>query len=219
MVSIFHFVDSTYPAIVFRKLVIRNISSLSKRFLVKRQHIKSHNYPIQSVIMDTGSDQTILPILLKKKLSLQLNTEYRIVKGATGIGFLQDADSPVRIEITDINGNTVENTIVPAFITKIIPKVQIDQDGVMDSEKNVYDSVELAELGIQFEKHDNYSGKVSSQAFSKTFKQRLMIRKYSDFDIGLSRESEMLIGRDWQENFALTFQKKLVKITPVRKKG
>ncbi|OLS19818.1 MAG: hypothetical protein HeimC3_43470 [Candidatus Heimdallarchaeota archaeon LC_3] len=88
----------------------------------------------------------------------------------------------------------------------------------MQENKNIIDPFnyqEISDLDFDYFQIDNYSARIASSNYSRSFSQRLPMKKYDNIEIGLTQSDEVLLGRDWQEKFNLNFQKTLVKINPV----
>lgn len=211
MTAIFQFLQKeNYPSLQFKRLNIVNINNSRKRLVAKKRDIGRISSPVRKIILDSGASNTFLPLNLVKKLSLELDPEYNLVLGAIGIGFYQLSLLPVSIELVDDKNNRVRASVLPSFITKIIPRAQIDQTIILESEKKVFVEDDLAEFDLNFNKDNRYVAKISSLKYSKTFKQRFPLCKYAYEKWGLTNKNEILLGRDWQHNFRITFQEKSV---------
>ena len=149
---------------------------------------------------------------------MQLDADFGLTQGATGIAFHQHSTNPVKIELVDMENNRIEKVITPSFITKIIPRAQVDQSilrNLQNSEnKFSYDKreVEDFELNYTLQEPGNFSALISSRPRSRLYGgRRLQIRKYSSLHDTLI-DNTIYLGRDWQADFQITFHNQFVVI-------
>jgi len=109
---------------------------------------------------------------------------------------------PLLVGIEDENGNKVSRTITPFFLTNYAPSVTSEGNLLSQEEHQPHTEQVIDFISPPFQYCDDYTVKVSSpdQKFPPQ-DRRLKL----EVDVGKEMDY-ILIGRDWQEEFKLTFE-------------
>jgi len=166
-------------------------------------------FGLDGVIMDTGTTRTTLPLPVAKELGIGTETKtYRASKGAVGCG-VGFTSHPIEICIMD-EYSAVCQKVQPNIHIKGAPFISCKQE-----ELDEYAIGTAARFGSEIidrvcprvQQIDSLTVKILPTSEGSEVKPVIytgLLFKY------------ILIGRDWQRHFRLTFLPSLVEITPLQ---
>ncbi|MFQ5979942.1 MAG: hypothetical protein ACE5OZ_17565 [Candidatus Heimdallarchaeota archaeon] len=193
-----------YPNLIPKSIRFENIAK-RKTLTLKKTGLASGKYAIKDIVLDTGADVTVVPLYLAKKLSLELGEEYNLVYGAFAIGFCKQSRDLLKIEIRQQSHSKISNSVLPTVIVQPLPSVHTEYNHLVG--QNEIDESDFEELKLDVNMVDLYSAHVESQRFCKFLSRRLKLAKeHPDLD------SSVLLGRDWQQKYLLSFYENSVEI-------
>jgi len=197
--------DGNYPSISSGIVSFENTRTLSS-ISIRAADSPSGIYGIKSIVMDTGASYTTLPESLAKPLDISRPTEnqafYYIFSGVGGTSVCFLSPDPLYLGIEDEEGNKVVKEITPFLLTNYAPSVTSEGHLLAQEEYQPLTSQVIDFISPPFQHCDEYTVKVFSpdQPFPPQ-NRRLKL----EVDVGKGMDY-ILIGRDWQEEFKLTFE-------------
>ena len=197
--------DGNYPDIYSGIVSFENAKTGAKVSIKAPEDLERSVCGIKSITMDPGAGYTILPEGFAKFVDISRPTgkqaEYYIFSGVGGTSVCFFSPDLLVIGIEDENGNRLERTIAPFFLTSYAPSITSEGQLLAKSEYQPHTEQVIDFISPPFQYCDDYTVKVSSpsQKFSPQ-NRRLKL----EVDVGKEMDY-ILIGRDWQEGFKLLF--------------
>ena len=197
--------EGNYPNISSGIVFFENTRTGAK-VSIKAADLESEIHGIKSIVMDTCASYTALPESFAKILDVSRPTgdkaEYYIFSGVGGMSVSFLSPDSLLVGIEDVNGNRVEETIIPFFLTSYAPSITSEGQLLASEEYQPHTEQIIDFISPPFQYCDDYTVKVSSpyQKFSPQ-NRRLKL----EVDVGKEMDY-ILIGRDWQEGFKLLFE-------------
>jgi len=198
--------DENYPDISSGIVSFKNGKTGAKVSIKALDDLESGIYGIKSITMDPGAGYTILPENFATLLDISkpkgFKAEYYIFSGVGGTSVCFLSPHPLLIGIEDENDNKVEKMITPFFLTKYAPSITSEGKLLAREEHQPHTDQVIDFISPPFKYCDDYTVKVSSpnQKFP-SLSRRLSL----EVDVGKEMDY-ILIGRDWQKEFELTFE-------------
>ena len=197
--------DGNYPDIYSGIVSFENAKTGSKVSIKAPSDLESGVYGIKSITMDTGAGYTILPESFAKFVDISRPTgkqaEYYIFSGVGGTSVCFFSPDLLVIGIEDENGNRLERTIAPFFLTSYAPSITSEGQLLAKSEYQPHTERVIDFISPPFQYCDDYTVKVSSP-YQKFPPQDRRLKL--EVDVGKEMDY-ILIGRDWQKGFRLLF--------------
>jgi len=198
--------DGNYPDISSGIVSFENMRTSASVKISAPKDLESGIYGIKSITMDSGAGYTILPESLALPLDIyrpnEKENKYYIFSGVGGMSVCFFSHEPLLVGIEDENGNKVERTITPFFLTNYAPSVTSEGNLLAQGEHQPHTEQVIDFISPPFQYCDDYSVKVSSPLKKFSPQDR---RLKLEVDVGKEMDY-ILIGRDWQEEFKLTFE-------------
>jgi len=197
--------DGNYPNISSGIVYFENTLTGSK-ISIRAADLKNGVHGIKSIVMDTGASYTTLPESLALPLDISrpkgLEDKYYIFSGVGGTSVCFFSPDPLLVGIEDEDGNKVEMSIPPFFLTNYAPSITSEGQLLAQEEHQPHTEQVIDFISPPFRYVDDYTVKVHSpNDLFLPLNRRLKL----EVDIGKGMDY-ILIGRDWQEEFSLTFE-------------
>jgi len=197
--------DGNYPDISSGIVSFEN-SKTGTKISVRPADLESGIYGIKSITMDSGAGYTILPegfaTLLDISRPEDFRASYYIFSGVGGTSVCFLSPDPLYLGIEYMPGNKVVKEITPFFLTNYAPSVTSEGNLLAQEEHQPATSQVIDFISPPFQYCDDYTVKVSSPLKKFPPQDR---RLKLEVDVGKGMDY-ILIGRDWQEEFKLTFE-------------
>ena len=198
--------DGNYPDISSGIVSFENMRTSASVKISAPKDLFFGIYGIKSITMDSGAGYTILPESLALPLDISRpnskENKYYIFSGVGGMSVCFFSYEPLLVGIEDENGNKVERTITPFFLTNYAPSVTSEGQLLAQEEYQPHTEQVIDFISPPFQYCDDYTVKVSSPLRKFPPQDR---RLKLEVDVGKEMDY-ILIGRDWQEEFKLTFE-------------
>jgi hypothetical protein len=198
--------DGNYPDISSGIVSFENTRTGTKISIKAPEDLESGIYGIKSITMDSGAGYTILPesfatLLDISRPNVQEN-KYYIFSGVGGMSVCFFSYEPLLVGIEDEDGNKIERAIPPFFLTNYAPSITSEGSLLAQEEHQPHTEQVVDFISPPFQHSDDYTVKVSSPLKKFPPQDR---RLKLEVDVGKEMDY-ILIGRDWQEEFKLTFE-------------
>jgi len=197
--------DEDYPDISSGIVSFENARTGTKVNIKAPEDFKNSIYGIQSITMDTGAGCTILPEKFAQIIDIEKPTgnmrRYQIFSGVGGTSVCFISSDLIMIGIEDEKGNRIEKITMPFVLVKYSPSVT--SEGQLLSEFEQYHAEHIIDfISPLFQYRDNYTMEIHSpDEIFPLLDRRLRL----EVDVGEMMDY-ILIGRDWQKVFKLTFE-------------
>jgi len=196
--------DGNYPDIYSGFITFLNTRTGAKVSLELPKDVEGGVYEISSVTVDTGASATIIPEKFGKRLGINRpaagQKEYYVFSGVGGTSICFYSPEPIALSVSDGTEN-FEKLIMPFFLTAYSPSITSEGRLLASSEYQPYTEEVIHFISPPFQYCDKYTVKVHSP-IEKFLPQNRRLKL--DVDVGEGMDY-ILIGRDWQEEFELTF--------------
>lgn len=198
--------DENYPDISSGIVSFENTRTGTKISIKAPDDFLRGIYGIKSITMDSGAGYTILPESLATLLDISrpkgLENKYYIFSGVGGTSVCFFSSDPLLVGIEDEDGKSVERAIPPFFLTNYAPSITSEGQLLAQEEHQPHTEQVVDFISPPFQHCDDYTVKVSSPnrkfpPLSRRLKLEVDVGKMMDY---------VLIGRDWQKRFKLTFE-------------
>jgi len=197
--------DGNYPDISSGIVSFEN-SKTGAKISLRPADLESGIYGIKSITMDSGAGYTILPegfaTILDISRAEDFRASYYIFSGVGGTSVCFLSPDPLYLGIEYMPGNKVVKEITPFFLTNYAPSVTSEGNLLAQEEHQPATSQVIDFISPPFQYCDDYTVKVSSPLKKFPPQDR---RLKLEVDVGKGMDY-ILIGRDWQEEFKLTFE-------------
>jgi hypothetical protein len=198
--------DGNYPDIYSGNVSFENAKTGTKVSIKTPDDLERGVYGIRSITMDTGAGYTILPESFAKFVDISRPTgkqaDYYIFSGVGGTSVCFFSPNLLVIGIEDENGNRLERTIAPFFLTSYAPSITSEGRLLAREAYQPHTEKVIDFISPPFQYCDDYTVKVSSPSQKFPPQNR---RLKLEVDVGKEMDY-ILIGRDWQEGFQLLFE-------------
>ncbi|MFQ6043813.1 MAG: hypothetical protein ACE5PV_23410 [Candidatus Poribacteria bacterium] len=193
--------DDNYPNICSGIISFKNIRTGAEVTIQMPEGLKA--YGVSDIVIDSGASSTIFPRGFAERIDVRKPTEseerYYIFSGVGGtcIGYI--SLDLILIGIQDGKG-TVEGAIHPFFLTQFAPS--ITSEGKALSLAQPYRKGEADFLCPNLKYSDDYTIEVCSP-----YEEFPPLKRRLKLEVDTGQEMDyILIGRDWQEEFDVTFK-------------
>lgn len=198
--------EEGYPNISSGTICFENVRS-GKAIAIKAPgDLKANSYGVKSIVMDSGAGYTVFPVGFADKVDVEPPSkgreDYYIFSGVggTSVGFVSTDRILVRIEG---NRGRVERTIYPFFLMKYAPSITSEGRLLTRPAYQPHTEEILPFVSPPFRYGmDTYVVEVCSP--DKEFGPE---GRRLELEVNTGEEMDyILIGRDWQKGFQLTFR-------------
>ncbi len=184
--------------------------------LIDKDH-KKHG--VSEITIDTGAGRTLIPEELANSLGIpkpdKQDDSYYIFCGVGSIGTEYISSEYIEIILVDDKNNPVKNTITPACLAKCAPVVTSEKNyllSLQDTPPFFTESIIpwISPVSNQINNYrvmiDSPNGNCIHPKINPPRRLKLSVHVGEDIDY-------ILLGRDWQEAFEMTFLKDILIIT------
>jgi len=176
--------DGNYPNISSGIVCFENTRTGAK-VSIRAADLENGIHGIKSIVMDTGAGHTVLPVSFAKLIDVSRptgdKTEYYIFSGVGGMSVSFLSSDLLLVGIEDENGNKVERTITPFFLTDYAPSITSEGQFLAKSEYQPHTEQVIDFVSPPFQYCDDYTVKVSSPGQKFTPQNRRLKLNGADF--------------------------------------
>ncbi len=204
--------NKPYPRLLPKEIRMWNVAIRGKALVISEHEILSNN--MNTILLDSGATHTCLPARFAKELNLSLGKKLIVFKLGTGIAFYRSSDDTVKIELEAKTGkgkNLVEeNEVAPIVASHVVPHIRSD----IEIPNRTISFNEYEELKLKFNLKSAFEAKIATKtSINSLVNRRLELKEESI----ITKDSWLLLGRDWQNKFKVTFNYASVSIQKRRK--